>query len=191
MKPVLVVYATRQGHTRTIAEHVAATLRARGDEVDVIDAAEPPAGFYASRYQGAVLAASLHRGHYEHEMLEFVRTHREALERIPTAFLSVSLTEAGVENRTAPFDRRAQAAMDVKRTVDAFCAACDFHPSRVWPVAGALLYTQYGVLSRLVLRFIAGRAGGDTDTSHDHDYTDWKALDRFVASMAREIETGP
>ncbi len=188
MKPILVVYATREGHTRKIAEHVAATLRARGDTVDVVDAAHLPSGFAMSRYGGVVLAASLHGGKHEREMVDFVKAHHAALDRVPTALLSVSLTEANVEDRSAPFESRARAAEEVKATVEAFCHETGLHPSRVWPVAGALLYRKYGVLKRFVLKMIASRAGGDTDTSRDYDYTDWEALDRFAGVLAEEME---
>lgn len=190
MKPLLVVYATREGHTRKIAEHVAATIRGRGDEVDVVDAARVPAGFDAKRYDGGIIAASVHMGQHEHEMIVFARKYRHDLERMPTAFLSVSLEEASVENTTAPYDLRAEAAQDVKRLVDRFCERAELHPSRIWPLAGALLYTHYGAIEKLVMRMIAKRAGGDTDTSRDHEYTDWKGLDRFVTSMVAEIEQG-
>lgn len=70
MKPLLVVYATREGHTRRIAEHVAATMRARGDLVDVVDAAHLPPGLDISRYGAVVLAASLHLGKHEREMVD-------------------------------------------------------------------------------------------------------------------------
>jgi menaquinone-dependent protoporphyrinogen oxidase len=188
MKPLLVVYATREGHTRRIAEHVAATMRARNDVVDVVDAASVAAGFDVSRYGGVVLAASLHGGKHEREMVDFVKANHAALDRVPTAFLSVSLTEAGVEDRSAPFERRAKAAGEVKAAVEAFCHETGLHPSRIWPVAGALLYREYGVLKRLVLQMIVRRRGGDTDTSRDYDYTDWEALDRFVRAMAEEME---
>ena len=188
MKPILIVYATREGHTRKIAEHVAATVRARDDTVDVADAAHLPAGFDMSRYGGVVLAASLHGGKHEREMVDFVKGHHAALERVPTALLSVSLTEASVEDRSAPFQARARAAEEVKATVEAFCRETGLHPSRVWPVAGALLYREYGVFKRFVLKLIAKRAGGDTDTSRDYDYTDWQALDRFAGVVAEEIE---
>jgi menaquinone-dependent protoporphyrinogen oxidase len=188
MKPVLIVYATRQGYTRKVAVHVATTMLGIGEEVELFDAAELPRSFDATRYAGAILLASLHRGRHEREMIEFARAHRVALERIPTAFLSVSLSEVGAKDQSAPFDRRAKAAEDVKRTLDEFCAQTGLHPSRVWPVAGALMYSHYGAFERLVMRVIAARAGGDTDVSHDHEYTDWKALDRFVGTMAAEIE---
>jgi menaquinone-dependent protoporphyrinogen oxidase len=158
MKPLLVVYATREGHTRKIAEHIAATMRARNDVVDVVDAASVAAGFDVSRYGGVVLAASLHAGKHEREMVDFVKANHAALDRVPTD------------------------------AVEAFCHETGLHPSRIWPVAGALLYREYGVLKRLVLKMIAKRAGGDTDTSHDHDYTDWEALDRFVRVIAEEME---
>jgi menaquinone-dependent protoporphyrinogen oxidase len=188
MKPILVIYATREGHTRKIAEHVAATIRGRGDEVDVVDAAQLPAAFDLKKYAGAVLAASVHLGRHEHEMFNFARRYRADLERIPTAFLSISLAEASVEDSTAPYDLRAEAAQDVKRLVDVFCTRTGLHPTRVWPLAGALLYTHYGAIEKIVMRMIAKRSGGDTDTSRDHEYTDWKGLDRFVSSIASEIE---
>jgi menaquinone-dependent protoporphyrinogen oxidase len=187
-KPVIVVYATREGQTRKIANYVAAAIRSRGNTVDVVDAARPPADLDLSRYGGAVIAASVHLGAHEREMIDFVGLHREALDRMPTAFLSVSLSEAGAEDRTAPLDVRAKAAEDVKRLVETFCRRTGLHPSRAWPVAGALMYSEYGPLKRLVMRAIARGAHADTDVSHDHEYTDWQGLDRFVAVLVDEIE---
>jgi menaquinone-dependent protoporphyrinogen oxidase len=57
--------------------------------------------------------------------------------------------------------------------------------------AGKLAYTQYGVLTRWLMRRIAAREGGPTDTSRDHDLTDWVAVRDFalaVAADARRLE---
>ena len=97
MRPILVVYATREGHTRAIAEHVAASLRQAGAVPEVIDAAHPPADLDLARYEAVILAASIHAGKHEREMTDFVRNRRDALERLPTVLLSSSLTEAGAE----------------------------------------------------------------------------------------------
>jgi menaquinone-dependent protoporphyrinogen IX oxidase len=78
--------------------------------------------------------------------------------------------------------------MDVKKTIDGFCHQTGFHPSRVWPVAGALMYSEYGALVRFVMRRIAKRAGQSTDTTHDHEYTDWKGLHCFVDALMTELE---
>ena len=189
MKPVLVAFATREGQTRKIAEHVASTIRARGDEAELLDLRNGTRDdLDLTSFAAVVLAASVHLGRHEREMVEFVKAHRAELEQLPTTFLSVSLSEAGVEDMTAPFDMRAKAAIDVKKMIDDFCAATGFHPSRVWPVAGALMYSEYGALVRFVMRRIARHAGQSTDTAHDHEYTDWKGLHRFVDALMTELE---
>jgi len=189
MKPILVAFATREGQTRKIAEHVANTIRARGDEAVVLDLGSGArVDLHLTDFAAVVLAASVHLGRHEREMVAFVKAHHAELEQLPTAFLSVSLSEAGVEDSTAPFDERSKAAIDVKQMIDDFCAATGFHPSRVWPVAGALMYSEYGALVRFVMRRIAKRAGQSTDSTHDHEYTDWKGLHRFVDALMMELE---
>jgi menaquinone-dependent protoporphyrinogen oxidase len=47
-------------------------------------------------------------------------------------------------------------------------------------VAGALAYSKYNFFIKLVMKAIARKAGGPTDTSRDYEFTDWPALDRFV-----------
>jgi menaquinone-dependent protoporphyrinogen oxidase len=189
MKPVLVAFATREGQTRKIAEHVAATIRARGDEAELLDLGSgTKVDLDLAGYAAVVLAASVHLGRHERELVSFVKAHHEQLEQVPTAFLSVSLSEASVEDMTASFESRSDAAVDVKRMVDEFCHQTGFHPARVWPVAGALTYSQYGALVRFVMRRIARRAGQSTDTTHDHEYTDWKGLHGFVDALMMELE---
>jgi menaquinone-dependent protoporphyrinogen oxidase len=179
----LVIYATREGHTRRIAEHIGATLRAKGYGADVRNVSDVSAQEQLTDYQAVVLGASLHAGQHEREMVDFVRQRREELQRVPTAFLSVSLTEAGAEDPAAPQEKRAKAAADVQGALDHFYEKTGWRPERTLPVAGALLYSQYGRLTRVVMRMISKRAGGDTDTSRDYVYTDWDALDRFVGEV--------
>lgn len=188
MKPVLVLYATREGQTRRIAEHVAATLRARGFDAKTQDVRDTGQPIDLSEFGAAILGASVHAGKHEREMVNFVKTHREELERIPNAFLSVSLAEAGAEQQTASTERRDHAQSEVKRMVDEFFQATGWQAKRVKPVAGALLYTKYGFLKRFIMRRISASEGGDTDTSKDHEYTDWEALDRFVEELATSLE---
>lgn len=187
--PIAVLYATREGQTRKIAEHVAANLRSTGRHVDVLDLAHLPASFDLVAYDGAILAASVHATHHEREMIAFVRAHRAQLDAIPTAFLSVSLSEAGAEQAAAPPEKRAAAAADAQRMIDRFCEETGWRPRAgdAKPVAGALAYSKYGLFKRFALKQLAKRAGGDTDTSRDWEYTDWPALDAFVAAFLPQV----
>lgn len=80
----------------------------------------------------------------------------------------------------APPEKREAASADVHRMIDEFLELTGWQPGKIQAVAGALLYTKYNFFLRLLMKRIAKAAGGDTDTSRDHEYTDWKALDHFV-----------
>jgi len=185
MKTLAILYATREGQTRRIAERAAATLRQRGFAVDVIDVARGlPSDFDLARCDAAVIAASIHIGKHAPEMVEYVRRHRDELKRIPTLFLSVSLSAAGAVDEGATAARRESAAANVQKMIDRFVTDTGFRPTIQHPVAGALLYRQYGVLVRLMMRFISTIVGASTDTSRDHEYTDWSAVDRYAEEIA-------
>jgi menaquinone-dependent protoporphyrinogen oxidase len=189
VRTLAILYATREGQTRRIAQHIATKLRTREFRVDVVDVGrELPADFDPARYAAAAVAASVHIGKHEKSMIEFVKAHRTALERIPSTFLSVSLSEAGAEDAGATAARRERAAANVSVMISRFLRETGWSPTYVHPVAGALLYRQYGTGVRIVMRFIAKVAGATTDTSRDHEYTDWQALDRFTDELARDID---
>jgi menaquinone-dependent protoporphyrinogen oxidase len=188
MNPVGVFYATREGHTQRIAEHVAASLRQRGLEATVNDVREQPA-VKRGQYAAAVVAGSVHAGRHEAELVRFVKEHIAELDNLPSAFLSVTLSEAGAERPDATPEAHAKFVADVQKVISRFFEDTGWHPKRVKPVAGALLYTKYNFLVRFVMKRIAKAAGGSTDTSRDHEYTDWVALDQFVAELADEIST--
>lgn len=72
--------------------------------------------------------------------------------------------------------RRAQAAA----YVDEFLENADWHPDRIGLFGGALRYSEYGFLKRLLMKQIAKDATGDTDTSRDYEYTDWHEVEALV-----------
>ena len=188
MKPILVLYATREGQTRRIAQYLAASARARGLSADSVDASQVPAGFSLDNYSAAILSASVHLGRHEKEMIGFVKLYRTELELLPTVFLSVSLSEAGAEDAALPQKRRGQAAADVQKMIDAFITETGWHPDKIRAVAGALRYTKYNTFLRFLMKRIAARAGGSTDTSHDHEYTDWAELDRLIGELVHALD---
>ena len=184
---VLVAYATREGQTRRIAEYVAVTLRARGAHADVVDVSKLPEGLEVRRHSAAILAASVHAGKHEREMIDFVRAHRDALVRMPTAFLSISGGQATVERPGVPPDLRAKMAEEVKANLDRFEKETGWFPDHAHPIAGAVTYSRYNPIMRFVLRQMMKRYGGPTDTSRDWEYTDYHALEHFVDELVRGI----
>ena len=68
--------------------------------------------------------------------------------------------------------------------IDVFVGETGWRPARVLPVAGALAYSQYNFIIRFVMKRIARKAGAPTDTSRDHEFTDWSTLARFIRDAA-------
>ena len=191
MAALTVLYATREGQTRRVAERIAAALRADGYAVDLFDVVRGvPADFRLGRYAAAVVAASIHVGRHPREMLAFVRGHRAELARIPTLFLSVSLSAAGAADATATAKRRESAAANRDAMIERFLRESGLRPTIVHPVAGALLYRRYGLLVRTMMRFISSLVGASTDTSRDHEYTDWQAVEGYAKEFAARVAAG-
>ena len=143
MQSICLLYATREGRTRRIAEHVAAKLCGRGVAVTVTNVRDHTARNSLNTCTAAILAASVHTGRHEPEILQFVKEHRGELGCLPTAFLSVPLSEAGAEGSDATSEEHAQFVAEAQKVLGRFFAETGWHPERVKPVAGALLYTQY------------------------------------------------
>lgn len=185
-KRVGVFFAMREGHTKQIAERIAADLQTIGFDVDLA-AVHEPLPFHLKDYCAAVLAASVHTGNHEKEMIRFVNKHRSELNGMTTAFLSVTLSEAGAERKNATAEEHAQFLRDVDGMLEKFFKQTKWHPTIAKPVAGALMYSRYNFLVRSVMKSIAKKEKAATDTSRDYDYTDWAGLDKFADELAAEI----
>ncbi|HUM13131.1 MAG TPA: flavodoxin domain-containing protein [Myxococcaceae bacterium] len=183
MRPFLVVYATGTGHTRHVAERVADRIRTLAHEVQIQDVrteALPP----LERYSAVILAASVHLGHHEREMVKFVRARRRELERLPTVFLSVSLTEVAAADVHRPDDERLEARRATRKVLDDFVLETGWRPDKAVSIAGALTDTAYGPLTRLLMRTLAHRTVPDEPT-RQVVFTDWAALNGVVDSLVR------
>jgi menaquinone-dependent protoporphyrinogen oxidase len=169
MTRILVVYGTTDGHTAKIADTIAGTLRAHGAAVDVYQAGRThclPDG-----YDGVIVASPVRGGKYLKSIRRWVHAHAAVLNAKPTAFVSVCL---GILQHDQAVDRT------LKTIIDRFLVETGWHPMVIKPVAGALPYTRYNWLIRHVMRRIAGKAGGDIDTTRDYEYTDWQDVSRFA-----------
>lgn len=174
---ILVLYATTEGQTRKIAEFVAGELK--GDEVTLADAAEAraklpdPAGFDA-----AILAASIHAGHYQSSLLHFARDHHERLNAMPALFLSVSLSAAGND----PEDLKG-----IAQCAEKFKAETGWSGAQVLQVAGAFRFTKYDFFKSWVMRLIAKQKKVKVNPHEDLEFTDWKALAGHIEAFRSRL----
>lgn len=169
MTRMLVVYGTTDGHTAKVAGAIADTLRAHGAAVDVQQIGRTHC--FPDSYDGVIVAAPVRGGKYLKAIRRWVRAHASVLNARPTSFVSVCL---GILQHDAAVDRTLKAIMS------RFLAETGWQPVVTKQVAGALPYTRYNWFIRRVMKRIAAKAGGDTDTTRDYEYTDWQDLRSFT-----------
>jgi menaquinone-dependent protoporphyrinogen oxidase len=176
MTHFLVVYATTEGQTRKISDRVASRLQARGAQVSLVDA-RAAASLELGTFDGAVLAASLHVGRHQKEMVDFIRLQRARLERVPTAFISVSLSAAGSGEDLA----------NAEIAVEDLFEELDWEATSVHLAAGAVHDTRLNFLKRWVIHGILREKGIEPDPSGEMEFTDWPALDLFVDGFCQLV----
>ncbi len=163
---LLVAYATTEGQTRKIARQVADRLVDGGNAVELITLADA-FDIDLNRFDRVILAASIHIGHYQKELAEFVEAQRESLRSKPSLLLSVSLSAAGHE---------AEDWRGLERIAEDFETATGWIPGRLLQVAGAYTPSSYDLFRRFIMRRIISSKDPDLDTDADKEYTDWSAL---------------
>lgn len=174
-----VFYATTEGQTRRIAERLVAIFRDRGFSSRAIDVAGPDAAYVDwRRAQAAVVGASLHGHHHQRSARAFVDEHAPELNVRPSAFFSVSLAAAS---------QRAEERNEAVRIARELLAAVEWHADEVVCLAGRLAYTQYGWLTRLIMKRIARQHGNPTDTSQDYEFTNWDEVAHLADNVIHRI----
>lgn len=175
---VLIIFGTTEGHTRELCQFAAGCLREQGHEATVEEAPAEGSGVLVDAYDAVILAASLHVGRFQGNLLRFAQAFRATLNAKPSAFISVSLSAAG-EN---PDDWEG-----LEQCIARFQHETGWTPKAIHHAAGAIRYSQYDFFKRLALKHIAAKRGKKTVTSRDYDLTDYDALREFVLGFVESL----
>jgi len=172
MSHVLLAYASHYGQTEKIATRLADQLRQKGHEVALVNAraGEVPA---PESFDLVVLGSRVETGHHATEIRAYIKSHRDALDAIPTAFFSVS-SSAG----------RPDAGPDPNAYLATTFTDLGWKPTRSIAFGGALPYLKYGWIMRFIMKRVSRAGGHPTDTTRDHEMTDWGAVNRFAEELS-------
>ncbi|WP_405221819.1 flavodoxin domain-containing protein [Lentisalinibacter sediminis] len=180
MKRFLVLYATREGQTAKVAERIAEHLRAAGAEVTLVNAENTLTAdaLELARFDRLIFGASMHAGGLERELVGFVNDHADGI-RGQARSLFVVLLSAAAKDPVL----REEWLGDARDKIESQLRVPFEH---VEMIAGALRYSKYPLPLRWLMRRIAGKAGGDTDTSRDYEYTDWEQVRRYAQALVED-----
>ena len=162
MSSILVAYASKHGSTRETADWVAAVLRDRGLDVDVLPAAAVES---VGGHDAVVLGGALYTGRLHSDARRFLRRHRDSLARVPCAVFALGPTSMDPEDVAGS---RHQLDAGLSKTPE------------VQPFAIAIFG---GVVRPAELRFPFNRM-------HASDGRDREAIERWAAMVADTVRYG-
>lgn len=178
---VLLVYTSREGHTRRIMERIAARLQTRGVTGELFNAEQQQTAPALTEFGCVVIAGPIHYGHYHPQLAKFVQQHLQALEQRPSIFVSINLTARKPNKNTA----------ETSPYVSKFLTKVNWQPSEVEVFAGALKYDQLRPFDRFMIRFIMWMTKGPTDVNQHYDFTPWDEVDQFADKLVGKYSLSP
>ena len=170
---ILVAYASKHGATKEIAERIAESLRAAGQNADARPVKEADE---LGAYQGFVLGSAAYMGHWLKDAAEFVRTNEELLTQRPVWLFSsgplgTEATDAnGVDLRTAAEPKE---LLEFQEAI---------HPREHRVFFGALDPGSLSFTERSLRKLPAARA-----ILPEGDFRDWDEIQQWAQAIAKEL----
>jgi menaquinone-dependent protoporphyrinogen oxidase len=175
---ILILFATKEGQTEKIAHFLAEVIRHHGHQATTQLGEHLPKDFNTYRFDAAIIGGSIHMGKYPGYLKKFVTEHSDWLKQVPSAFFTVCMAIHSINEKER---------IDAKSLGQNFVDQTDWQPGLMETFAGAVKYTQYGFITRKIMQLISKKEGGSTDTSEDHEYTDWEAVTRFAEQFLDKV----
>jgi menaquinone-dependent protoporphyrinogen oxidase len=170
-KNVLVAYATRAGSTGETAGVIGNILSESGYSVDVkpVDDIQDLSG-----YQAVVLGGAIRASAWLPEAVEFVKTHQQALSKVPVAYFTCSITVINPDTESV--------AQETKAFLDPVLQEVPLvKPVAVEHLAGVLDFDKLPIAYRLIWPLTPG------GKVKQGDYRDWDVIKSWASSLVAII----
>ena len=166
---ILVVYASKYGSTRGIAEFIAEKLRHRGNQVEVREVLEARD---VSGHDAFVVGSAVFFGSWMNEAAEFIRRNRSILAKRP-----VWLFSSGPLLSDTPLD---DPKLEPKEAAE-FRDAIKPRDHRIF--FGAFDHTKLGFKDRMITMLPAAKK-----LFQEGDFRNWKDIEAWANSIAQALE---
>ncbi|MFC0180485.1 menaquinone-dependent protoporphyrinogen IX dehydrogenase [Thorsellia kenyensis] len=177
MPKLLVIYSTSDGQTQKIADFIANEIRENYEKVTIININDIK-DVNINEYSHIIIGASIRYGKFSKAIYSFIDDTFAILNSKKTAFYSVNLT-------ARKFDKNTPETNSYTRK---FLARIQWKPKKCAVFAGALVYPQYKLLDKYMIKLIMKITKGETDTTKSIDYTDWLYVKTWARDFAEKLK---
>ena len=179
MVSILVCYGTGEGQTAKVADRIADRLTANGHETTTVNVKEISPDLDIDDFDAILVGASIHMGKQQKAVRKFGKANRDVLVTKPTGFFQVS---------GASGEETDEGAAEAVGYVDEFIKTTNWRPDRIVLFGGALRFSEYGYLMRVLMKRIASKEHPEVDTSGNVEFTDWESVEAFADDFAAFVE---
>ncbi|MDO4781951.1 MAG: menaquinone-dependent protoporphyrinogen IX dehydrogenase [Capnocytophaga felis] len=173
MEKSVIIYASVDGQTKKICEHIKEVLLSKNQKAEII----PITDFRENLndFDKIILASSIRYGKHNQDIVKLIDENHELLNAKKSAFISVNLVARKAEKRQA----------DTNPYVIKFLNKIKWKPTEVEVFAGKINYKLYGFLDKLIIKLIMTITKGPTSSDAEIEYTDWDNVTSFAERFAK------
>ncbi len=171
----LLLYSTREGQTKKILQYI--DKEVPDYQCDLVDLHLQPEIDFAV-YDKVLVGASIRYGRLNKQLYQFIDRYQQELTQHNAAFFCVNLT--------ARKEHEAKDTPEGSVYVQTFLKKSPWQPTLIGVFAGALRYPKYRWFDKMMIRLIMTMTGGETDTSKEVEYTNWKKVTQFVEKWQKQ-----
>ena len=171
MKNAVIIYSTTDGQTKNIC----IKLRGYSEKKNSIDlfSINEIEKIDLQGYHKFILEAGIRYGKHNPKVFDFVKNHRDILDKKETAFFTVNVVARKKEKNTP----------ETNPYMKKFLELSGWKPNKLGVFAGKIDYPKYGFFDKQMIRLIMFITKGPTDTSQTYEFTDWEKVREFSKEL--------
>ena len=162
-----IIYSSVDGQTLKICNKLRDELLKKDQDIELFSIEDFNEDVI--NYDRLIIGSSVRYGIHNKKIIEFIKTHKEHLDSIRTAFFSVNLVARKPEKRTP----------DTNPYVIKFFKTVDWKPNMIEVFAGKIDYKIYSFFDRIMIQFIMWMTKGPTNSDAEIEYTNWDRVKEF------------
>ncbi|MGD8173520.1 menaquinone-dependent protoporphyrinogen IX dehydrogenase [Vibrio sp. TRT 21S02] len=169
MSKALFLYSTSEGQTKKILLYIEKELP--DYQCDIVNLNEVTDVDF-NQYDKVMIGASIRYGKLNKKLYQFIHSNLAQLKRAKVAFFCVNLT--------ARKEDQGKDTPEGSVYIKTFLKKSPWQPEMIGVFAGALYYPRYRWFDKMMIRLIMTMTGGETDTTKEVEYTNWKKVALFA-----------
>lgn len=172
MEKSVIIYASVDGQTKKICDHINGVLLSKKQDVELVSIADFRDNL--KDFDKIILASSIRYGKHNQDVINLINQNYELLNAKKSAFISVNLVARKEEKRQA----------HTNPYVVKFLDRIKWKPTIVEVFAGKINYKIYGFFDKLIIKLIMVITKGPTNSDAEIEYTNWDNVTAFAEKFS-------